>query len=153
MSTMPETPVDHKRQGIDLFNHVWDLLEKADRTPEEDGAMVDAAHASRHHWAQVGQPVNAARGDWQISRVYATVKRPEPALHHARRSLAICEANGIGDFDLAFAHEAIARAEAVAGHFAEAKQAIARARAAAEAIAKPGDRDWLLKNLEDIPLA
>ena len=45
--------------------------------------MIHAAHASRHHWAAVGTGVNLARGEWQISRVYVTLGRGEPALFHA----------------------------------------------------------------------
>ena len=72
--------------------------------------MLDAPHASRFHWGEVGTAVNLARGEWQVSHVYAVLNRAEPALYHARRCLAICEANAIGDFDLAYAYEAIARA-------------------------------------------
>ena len=42
--------------------------------------MLHAAHASRFHWGEVGEPVNFARGEWQISRVYAVLGRPEPAI-------------------------------------------------------------------------
>src|SRR6266550_8265917 len=80
-----------------LFNLVWDLLDLPSRTPDEDELMVNAAHASLYHWVQVGEPVNEARGEWQVSHVYAVLHRYEPALHHARRSLAICERDGIGD--------------------------------------------------------
>jgi hypothetical protein len=71
--------------------------------------MLHMAHASRYHWEQVGTPANLARGEWLCSRVYAVLGRPEPALHHARRVVQICERNGIGDWDLAFSHEAVAR--------------------------------------------
>ena len=47
--------------------------------------MIHAAHASRYHWSQVGEPVNVAHGEWQCSHVYAALGRAEPALHHARR--------------------------------------------------------------------
>lgn len=77
--------------------------------------MIHAAHASRRHWGEVGEPKNWAIGEWQISRVYATLNRPEPALHHARRSLDICTEHNLDDFVLAYAHEAIARASALAG--------------------------------------
>ena len=41
--------------------------------------------------------------------MYALLGRGEPALHHATGRLAITEANGFDDFDLAYAHEAMAR--------------------------------------------
>jgi tetratricopeptide (TPR) repeat protein len=77
-------------------------------------------------------PAHLARGEWLISRVYAVLQRPEPALYHARRVLDLCQDNGIGDFDLAFAYEALARAHATAGGAAQARhdtdQALAAAR-------------------------
>ena len=80
--------------AADLFNHVWTLLETPHRTPEQDDEMLHAAHASRHHWGEIGQPANLARGEWQCSRVYAVLGRAEPALWHARRCLAIWKAKG-----------------------------------------------------------
>lgn len=141
----------HRKLGADLFNAVWDLLEKPDRTPEDDETMLHAAHASRHHWSIVGSPVNFARGEWQVSRVYAVLGRPEPALHHARRCLDICRANGIGDFDLAFAYEALARASAVAGNRQGREHYLALARSAAEGIRAAEDRRILESDLDTIP--
>jgi hypothetical protein len=132
---------DHRQLGVDLFNHVWTLLGKAERTQAEDDEMLHAAHASRHHWAQVGTPANAARGEWQCSRVYTVLGRAEPAVHHARRCLELCEANAIGDWDLAFAHEALARAYALAGDDEHAARHKRLAREAGDAIADPEDRE------------
>ena len=112
--------------------------------------MLHAAHASRYHWGEVGEPVNLARGEWQCSRVYAVLGRAEPALWHARRCLALCEEHGIGDWDIAFAHEAIARALRVAGDDAGADAAVARARELAADIAEEEDRELLLSDLATI---
>lgn len=144
-------PQLRRRTAVDLFNHVWMLLEKPDRTQRETDLMVHGAHASRFLWEEIGEPVNHARGEWQIARVYAVVDRPEPALHHARRCLAICEEHGIGDFDLAFAHEAMARAHATAGEREAAERYAAQAREAAERIADPDDRALVLSDLDALP--
>ena len=141
---------DERTLAADLFNGVWALLEKEDRTPAQDDRMLHMAHASRFHWEQVGTAANMARGEWQCSRVYAALRRPEPCLHHARRVLAICEEHGIGDWDLAFAHEALARANAVAGDRSAARASLADARAAAENIADPEDRALLESDLATI---
>ena len=76
--------------------------------------------------------------------------RAEPALWHARRCLAICEANGIGDWDIAFAFEALARASRVAGDAPGMERWLARAREAATAIRDPEDRELLLSDLATI---
>jgi hypothetical protein len=137
--------------AVELFNYVWTLLEKQHRTERENDIMIDAAHASRLFWEEIGQPVNHARGEWQISRVYATVERAEPALHHATRCLEICEQHGIGDFDLAYAYEALARAHGLAGDTDLAARYAKDARGAAERIAERDDRDALLNDLETLP--
>jgi DNA-binding transcriptional MerR regulator len=136
-----------------LFNETWRLLEMENRTREDDDRMIHTAHASRYHWEQVptATPANLARGEWQISRVYAVLGRSEPALHHARRVLDLCTENKIGDFDLAFAHEALARAYAVAGDAEQARAETDQALAAAEDIAQDEDRDLVYADLETIP--
>jgi hypothetical protein len=136
--------------AVGLFNRTWQLIDASGRTLEQDDEMLHAAHASRYHWGRVGEAVNLVRGEWQCSRVYAVLGRAEPALWHARRTLELCERHGIGDFDLAFAHEALARASAVAGDRAAARDHLERARAAAAAIADPEDREAVLRDLGTI---
>ncbi len=140
-----------RQQAIDLFNGVWRLMEQEERSTEEDDTMLHMAHASRYHWGQVGTVANLARGEWQVSRVYTVLGRGEPALHHARRVLEICRANGIGDWDLAFAYEALARASAVAGDAEQARAFTEQALAAAEDIAEDEERELVLTDLESIP--
>ena len=153
MTTTPAAQLDaptHRQLAADLFNHTWTLLELPDRTPVQDDEMLHAAHASRHHWGVVGTPENRARGEWQCSRVYAILGRAEPALWHARRYLALCEEHGIADWDLAFAHEAIARALKVAGDDLGSAAAVARARELAADIAGDEDRELVLSDLATI---
>jgi hypothetical protein len=64
--------------------------------------------------------------------------------------LEICEANKIGDFDIAFAYEAMARAYAVAGDMAESKKHIESARKAGEQISSKEDRDYFFSELKTI---
>jgi DNA-binding transcriptional MerR regulator len=142
-------PLDQRRLAAALFNGVWELLEKEDRTVAEDDRMLHMAHASRYHWGEVGTPANFARGEWQCSRVYAVLRRAEPALHHAQRALDLCIENGLADWDLAFCHEALARSHAAAGD-GEAARAEAE-RALAVEIADDEDRALVLGDLETIP--
>jgi hypothetical protein len=144
-------PAEERRLAVDLFNETWRLMELEDRTADEDDRMLHMAHASRFHWGEVGTSVNRSRGEWQISRVYALLRRAEPALHHARRGLAICEANGTKDWDLAYAYESLARACAVAGDSGATRSWLERARAAAGDIADEEDRELLFSDLATIP--
>ena len=146
----PAPAADEKLLGTRLFNETWRLMEKGDRTRADDDRMIHMAHASRYHWGQV-PGVTPARGEWQISRVYTVLERAEPALHHAQRVLDLCQENGIGDWDLAFAYEALARAHAIAGNAGRARDYTDQALAAAAEIADDEDRDLLLADLETIP--
>lgn len=148
----PNADACHKLMAAQLFNLTWDLLDKPQRTAAEDDRMVHAAHASRFHWGEIGQPVHRVRGEWQVSRVYAVLNRPAAARYHAQRCLDLCEAHGIGGFDLGFAYEALARAHAVAGNTAEAVGYVKRGRELAATIAAQGDREYLESQLGTIPV-
>jgi hypothetical protein len=142
--------IDHRQIAVDLFNHVWTLIETPARTTAQEDEMLHAAHASRYHWGAVGQPVNLARGEWQCSRVYAVLARGEPAIHHGRRCLEICQAEDIGDFDLAFAYEALARAHMVAGDSEAAASYLSQATQAGGDIAEEDDRTHFEDELASI---
>ncbi|MBG9586748.1 hypothetical protein ABE26_06665 [Cytobacillus firmus] len=141
---------EHKKMAIRLFNKVWDLMENPDRTEDENLEMIHMVHTSRYHWGIAGQPVNLSRGEWQISRVYTVLNRAEPALFHAKRNLEICLSNKIGDFDLAFAYEALARAYQIAGDEENVQKYKKLAFEAAEDIAKKEDKKVVLNDLASI---
>jgi hypothetical protein len=140
----------HRKFAVDLFNLVWDLLDKGERSKEEDDRMLHAAHASRFHWGEIGTPLEFERGEWQISRVYAVLNRPQAAIYHAQRCLDICTANQIGDFDIAFAYEALARAYAIAGESEKSREYIRLAEQAGEQIEDEGNRGYFLSELETV---
>jgi hypothetical protein len=142
---------EHKRYAVDLFNLTWDLLDKEDRSAQDDDRMIHAAHASRFHWGEIGTPLEFERGEWQISRVYAVLNRPEPALYHAQRCLALCVDNEIGDFDLAFAYEALARAYAVAGDAEKSQYNVKLAEKASQQIEEEGNKEYVMSELATIP--
>ena len=139
---------EQRRLGVDLFNETWSLIESR----ADDDRLLHIAHASRFHWGEAPEcePANLARGEWMVSRVYALLGRAEPAIWHAKRCLDHCEENGIGDWDLAYAYEALARAHAVAGN-TESADWKAKARAAGDAIADPADREHFDEDYATLP--
>jgi DNA-binding transcriptional MerR regulator len=151
-------PAAHRRLGVDLFNHTWRLIERADRTAAETDDMIHAAHASRWHWARAegGTAANVGRGEWQCARVYATLGRGEPAVWHARRCVEYAEAAASAGeaepWDVPSSYEGMARALAVAGDRAAAEEWRARARAATAAIDDPEDRQIVEQDLATLPL-
>ncbi len=134
----------HRRLAVELFNHTWDLMEKKDRMKEEDERMVHAAHSSRFHWGEVGEPLNLAVGEWQIARVYSTLKRPSSALRHARRCLEIIEETGITGFYCASAYEGLAKATASPARGRRARNTLGsrRPRAGASRTRRRGRSSW-----------
>lgn len=132
-----------------LTDEVWALLELEQRTPDEDDLLVHAAHAAAYHVRDDGTPSQIVRSEWLCSRVHAVLGRSEASLHHARRTLALCTSALIGDWDLAFAHEALARAHAVAGDGAAARRHMREARDVR--IADRVHRDLLEADLATIP--
>lgn len=144
MGTKAETlePEQQRQLGAELFNKTWTLMEKTDRTPEENDEMIHCAHASAYHWIQVGTAANRARSEWQCSRVHAILGQVEQALWHARRCLEIAEANPdvMKDWDLPAAYEAMARAHMVAGDREEARRYLELGNAATALIEDEDDR-------------
>ena len=78
--------------------------------------------------------------------------RPEPALHHAERCLAVVEGKPeeMEEFDLPSAYEALARAHAAAGRSDEARRFLRLGRAEIAKIADPEDREHLESQFAEI---
>lgn len=152
MADHPETEDELERAQHVAFakqanQETWKLLEQADRSAVDDNRMIHAAHASAFHWGMVGGAAVSARGDWLLSHVYAVLGQVEPARHYARHCLATCEREGLVDFDLAYAYEAMARSNAVAHERAATVEWRTKAEHAAAAIADPEDRELFLGDL------
>ena len=129
----------HRLQAIEAYNSTWELIELPDRDADGDEDMLRRAYAAAYHWDRAAgrTPGNSARGDWLLARVHLLVGRPETSLHHAGRCLATCETHGLKDFDLAYAHEATARALKALGR----DDAAARAWEAAKAVPIADEED------------
>lgn len=116
MSEEPEIDMSvHRRLAACFFNETWGLLDKPDRSAEDDLRMIHLAHASRMHWEFAGSPPNRSVGEWQISRVYSVLGMKGPALYHAENSLRIAMENGLAPFLPGYSYEGMARAKAIAG--------------------------------------
>ena len=76
----------------------------------------------------------------------------EAALRHGERCLKICLEEKIGDFDLAFVHEAVARAYVLMEEKQKAKEQIELAKRAELKIEKEDDRKYFAGELASIKL-
>lgn len=138
----------HKKQAIEAFNATWDLIEKSNRTTEENREMIHTAHASRYHWGFVGTESQWATGEWQISRVYSLLGFGESALFHGEADLSYCEQGKLSPFDYTFAYEAIARAFHVLGRLEEKNIYLKKAKNSAVTIEDDNDRKYALAELD-----
>lgn len=142
----------HQFFAIEAFNAAWELLDKADRTPEEDDEMLQRAFASRWHWGFVGGPQQFATGDWQISRAAAMLGFGLLAEAYALRALAIAEAEGFTDWGLASIYEGVARAAAVNGNVALHAEYYGKTKTAIAAIAEDDERKVIEDQFADVPV-
>lgn len=125
---------------------IWELLEKQERTPEEDELLVDYTHASLAHWRVAGTEVHIQRGAWMLAHVHTVLGNEALALQHAKRCQELTEQYKVhlSDFDFAYAYECMARAQALAGNEEEAQKYIALADEAGVAIKDAKDREIFL---------
>ena len=140
----------HKETAINCFNATWDLIEKNNRTKDEDREMIHTAHASLYHWLQVGTPLEFARGEWIVSRVYSILGMGHSALYHGEASLQICLDNGIEGFDISFGYEAMARAYKVLGENKKMEEYVDMALKSAEKIKNDDDKKYTLSEINNI---
>ena len=141
----------HRHFAASLNGEVWTLLGKSDRSQAEDETMIHTAHASCCHWLKVGTGVHHQRAEWMIARVYSELGLGEAALRHANRCQELTQehADLMEDFDRAYAQEALARANAVAGNRAEARKHLQLAEEAGQAIADEDSKKFFVGDLAD----
>lgn len=148
---MPDPPFDVSKAdrwfAVELNNNTWDWLEAGDYSQPNAERMVYVAHASCHHWLQVGEPANHARAECLVANAHAAVGEGDSALRHARRCLELTNdhRNALADFDVAFAYDALARAHAAAGDSEAGSAARSQAQEAVEKVADSGDQEFFRK--------
>jgi len=142
----------HRFFSADCFNGTWGLIDQADRSAEEDEAMLLSAMASVWHWTKREDhtPSNLSVGFWQVSRVHALLNRADEARRYGRLALDAAERGNADSFTLGYAHEALARAESIAGNEAKKDEHLAAARQAADEVADEESKQWLLDDLATI---
>ena len=110
MAKAPEfdVPASHKYFSAHCFNKAWDLIEKVDRTPEDERLMVALNQASIYHWLQRDDCNNQrlSIGYWQASRIHALLGNAAEAVRFGEVCLAYSVE--LNPFYRGYAHEALA---------------------------------------------
>lgn len=140
----------HRHFAAFCFNKTWEWIDKANRSPQEDRAMLEEAMASLWHWSQRADAakVNLSVGNWQVSRVYALLGQAEQAREYAQ--VALQYADGAPPFYSAFAYEALARAEKAAQNKNLMLEYLNKARLLAEQVTDEEDRKVLMDDLKSL---
>ena len=140
----------HRYFAAECFNKAWDLIEKHNRTPDEDEEMLRLSQASLWHWTQREDcaATNLSVGYWQASRIHAIVGRADEARRYAQ--LCLQHSQGAEPFYLSYAYEALARAEKLAGHTDLVAKYRAEATRLSEAVEDADERELLINDLKTI---
>jgi hypothetical protein len=117
------------------------LEERPARSPDEDAAMLEAAHASRECWERAGGWLEAERAEYMLAKCELAAGNAAGALAHARACAALCAANDADAFERFFAQGALALAHRALGDARAFDEASAAAHALHAALA-PDLRRW-----------
>ena len=135
------------------FNGAWDLIDKPDRSADDDRQMLTLAFASRWHWGEVGSAENKAIADWQVAHVASLIGETSLALAYAQAAYdAARRDDDLPDWLRASTAQGLARAHACAGDRASYEVYAAEARELIEHLDDEEDRELILGQLASIPV-
>tara|TARA_B100000809_G_scaffold235895_1_gene254438 strand:+ start:3015 stop:3500 length:486 start_codon:yes stop_codon:yes gene_type:complete len=143
----------HHFMGIELNQQTWSLLENENRNKQDNSRMIAFANASLYHWKKSPgfTPINEQRGEWMISHVYAILNNGEQSLTHAEKCWTLTRQLNLTGFDLAYAHEALARSYATLGDSEKMNHYFLKAKSAGNGIENKKDRELFLSDLHKGP--
>jgi hypothetical protein len=146
--------VAHRYFAVECFNRAWGMMDKEERSPEEDEEMLRLSLASTWHWTQREDctPTNLSVGYWQTSRIYTLLGQVDNARRYGSLCLKTSQEAGVEPFALGYAYEALARVEMVAGNWTPMEAYLEEARRVCERMTDEEDRQQLLKDLETIKI-
>jgi len=151
-----ETEHAHREFSADCFNACWDLIDKADRTPEDVENMRLLAYASVWHWKQRPDctAMNLSVGYWQIARAEALSGNGGLAREFGEKSLGAAQGGKLPPFYAGYAYEALARADMATGDLDAARRHLAQARAELDKVSDAEEAGLLRADLDglDLPL-
>lgn len=138
----------HRELSVKCFNRTWDIIDRADRTAADNQEMLQLAYTSLWHWNQRDDCTDQQRsiGYWQVSRVHALAGHADAARAAAECCLQVSPEDQ--PFLQGFAHEALCRAESVAGNSEAAQQHLQLARSYADRITNADEQKMLRDDLD-----
>lgn len=131
----------HRWFAIEFNNAAWEIVESQQSAACDVEHLIHLAHASVHHWLQVGKRINEQRGLSLLTAVYIFAPNPHAATRYAEACLQISEENpeGQNSFDRAMAVGGLAAARRLAGRAQEAKELYERLESARRTLDHPAE--------------
>lgn len=154
---MPHLPEDTSPEAwsryfaMETNNRAWQLAAQPSHTEAEARDMLNAAHASAHHWMQVGTDLNHARAKYLVAEVHALLGMGGSAMALASEVRGFFATQDAPDWELAYVDVIYAHAAAAAGEAPVHRNAYARAVQALAAIADPEDRRIVEQTFLQVP--
>ena len=142
----------HKYFSADCFNRAWDLIEKKDRSPEENDNMLALSMSSFWHWTQRKDCTaeNLSVAYWQLSRIFVLLDQSFNALRYGELCLVISQDPSLPPYCLGYAYEALARAHMKLGSEEKAIAYMEQAKKVSMRMKDPETRKSLLSDLDTI---
>ena len=142
----------HRYFSTHCYNDAFDLIDKRDRSLDDDMRMLHLSMASLWHWSQRQDctSTNLSIGYWQVARIYALLGQIDNARRYGQRCLEVSQTEGVEPFYMGFAYEALARAEAVAGDTLKRDGYLREAYAITERITSEEEKQMLVNDLRTI---
>lgn len=141
----------HTYFGVEFNNAIFPLLEKENRTKEEDLRLLNLAHAAMLHWQNNPKHtiVNMQRAQYMLACAYTFTQHKDMALMYARLCFETTQNNlsEMQDFDVAYAHLALARALALNGDN-RAKEVKQKALELGNNLSNEGDKKYFLADIK-----
>lgn len=142
----------HRAFAKAAFNAAWDLIEKPDRSADDDRRMLTLAFASRWHWGEAGTPENVAVSDWQVAHVASLIGETGLALAFAQAAYDSARAQEMPAWLRASTAEGLARAHAGAGDKVSYERYAGEARELVTGLEEEEDRELITAQLASIPV-
>jgi hypothetical protein len=150
VSSMEFTEDTHREMARKANARVWELLEATVRSQGENDELLEAAYTSLFHWRFGGAEPHRARGLWSVAHAHTVLGDGPQAMKYARSCFEWTTEHRhvMEDFDVAYAHEGLARAMALAGQPEAARRQLGLALEAGERISDPEDKSIFMGDLE-----
>ena len=143
--------IDHREMAAERYNHCWDLLERDDRSRDEDFELLTSAFVSRYYWSMAGGPEQWAVSDWMVSRAAAVIGEGSLSLAFAQRANDAVQEFDAPDWLVASTAEGLARAYAALGSEQDRDVWLNNAESLVEVIADEESRELIASQLASVP--